>query len=187
MARANATSAKGRRGVREATVAELGRALRAAHSAVLTDYRGLTVADLTELRRQLRQGQVEFRVVKNTLARRATQELGLTGLHPLLEGPTAIAFGLGDPVAPSRILSQAARAFPKLQIKGGTLEGKVVSRDEVLALATLPPRRVLLARLVGALQGPLQRLAVVLQGNLRGLVVTLDQVRAQREKVQQNE
>ena len=181
---AHATSPKGRRAAREATVAELGRALRAAHSAVLADYRGLTVADLTELRRQLRQGQVEFRVVKNTLARRAIQEVGLADLHPLLEGPTAFAFGLGDPLAPSRILSQAARALPRLQIKEGYLEGKVVSRDEVLALATLPPRGVLLARLVGALQAPLRRLAVVLQRNVLGLVVALDQMRAQREKGQ---
>jgi large subunit ribosomal protein L10 len=179
-----ATRAKGRRAEREAKVAELGRALRAAHSAVLTDYRGLTVADLTELRRQLRKDQVELRVVKNTLARRATEALGLTGLHPLLEGPTAIAFGLGDPLAPSRILSQAARALPQLQIKGGYLEGKVVSREEVFALAALPSREVLLARLVGTLQAPLRRLAVVLQGNLRGLVVALGQVREKREQGQ---
>jgi len=182
---ARVTSPKGRRAEREARVAELGRALQSAHSAVLTDYRGLTVADLTGLRRQLREGQVEFRVVKNTLARRAVQELGLTGLHPLLEGPTAIAFGLGDPLAPSRILSQAARALPQLQIKGGFLQGKVVSRDEVLALAALPPRGVLLGRLAGALQAPVRRLAVVLQGNMRNLAVALEAVRAQREKVQQ--
>lgn len=180
-----ATSGKGRREERVARAAALGQALRAAQGAVLTDYRGLTVADLTELRRQLRQGQVEFRVVKNTLARRATEELGLTGLHPFLEGPTAIAFARGDPLAPSRILSQATRALPQLKIKGGYLEGRIVSREEVFALAALPSRAVLLARLVGVLQAPLRRLAGGLAGNLRGLVVALDQVRAQREKQQQ--
>ncbi|MBI3003773.1 MAG: 50S ribosomal protein L10, partial [candidate division NC10 bacterium] len=153
-------------------------------SAVLTDFRGLSVADLTELRRQLREGQVEFRVVKNTLARRATAAVGLTSLHPLLEGPTAIAFGRGDPLAPSRLLSRAARALPHLQIKGGVLEGKVVSREEVLALAALPPRPVLLSRLVGVLQAPITRLAGALGGTLRGLVVTLDQVRGQLERAQ---
>ena len=181
---AQVTKAKGRRVEREQTVAALLEALRSAPSAVLTDYRGLTVADLTELRRQLREGQVEFRVVKNTLARRATQAVGLTGLHPLLEGPTAIAFGRGDPLAPSRLLSRAARALPHLQIKGGVLEGKVVSREQVLALAALPPRPVLVARLVGVLQAPLTRLARALGENLRGLVVALDQVRVKREQVE---
>lgn len=181
---AQATKAKGRRAAREQTVAALGEALRAAPSAVLTDFRGLTVADLTELRRQLREGQVEFRVVKNTLARRATAAVGLASLHPLLEGPTAIAFGRGDPLAPSRLLSRAARALPHLQIKGGVLDGKVVSREEVLALAALPPRPVLLSRLVGALQAPITRLAGALGGTLRGLVVALDQVRVERERAQ---
>jgi large subunit ribosomal protein L10 len=181
---AEATKAKGRRVEREQAVAALLEVLRAAPSAVLTDFRGLSVADLTELRRQLREGQVEFRVVKNTLARRATAAVGLTNLHPLLEGPTAIAFGRGDPLAPSRLLSRAARALPHLQIKGGVLEGKVVSREEVLALAALPSRPVLLGRLVGALQAPVTRLAGALGGTLRGLVVTLDRVRGQRERAQ---
>lgn len=181
---AQATKAKGRRAEREEAVAALREALRAAPSAVLTDFRGLTVADLTELRRQLREGQVEFRVVKNTLARRATAAAGLASLHPLLEGPTAIAFGRGDPLAPSRLLSRAARALPQLQIKGGVLEGKVVSREEVLALAALAPRPVLLSRLVGVLQAPITRLAGALGATLRGLVVALDQVRVERERAQ---
>lgn len=162
-----------RRAEKEATVQELREKLLKARSAILTDYRGLTVADMTTLRGLLRKGNVEYRVVKNTLARRATAETPLASLADYLRGPTAIAVSTGDPVAPSRILSTFARANPNLALKAGFVEGKVLGRDQVLALADLPSREVLLARLVGNLQGPGTRVAGLLRAPLAKLVAVL--------------
>jgi len=165
-----------------ASIAELKERLVKAQSAVLTDFRGLSVADLTELRTLLRKSAVEYRVVKNTLARIAVQETALAGLGPYLEGPTGIAISTKDPVVASKILSTWGKGKPTFAIKAGIVEGKVVGPAEIAALGDLPPREVLLARVASAFQGPIRQAAGVLAAPLRAMVTVLAQVGKQREK-----
>lgn len=165
-----------------AAVAELKEKMGASVTFILTDYRGLNVAEITKLRRKLGEAAVEYRVVKNTLASRAARELGLEGLEPFLEGPTAIAFSSEDPVAPAKILSEAMSANKTLKIKAGVLEGRIIGLDDIKALADLPSREELLARVVGGFQAPLYGLVNVLAGNLRNLVNVLDAIRKQKEE-----
>lgn len=165
---------------KEPVVKEIKEKLEASQGAVLTDYRGLDVAEVTELRNKLRDAGVEFKVVKNTLTRIAANQIGLEGLDPYLEGPTAIAFGLNDPVAPAKILSDFAKAHKDLEIKAGILEGRVIGIDGVKALADLPSREVLLAKVLGGMQAPMYGFAGVLQGTLRSLVYALNAVREKK-------
>ncbi len=164
------------------TITQLREKLGTARSAVLTDFRGLSVAEITELRTLLRKSAVEYTVVKNTLAKIALQDSGLAGLAAYLEGPTAIAIGREDPMAASRVLSSWNKTRPTFRVKGGMVEGQLIGPAEVTALASLPPREVLLARMAGAFQAPLQALANVLAGPVRALASVLDQVRVQKEK-----
>jgi len=166
---------------KEAVVAELTKKLAAVKGAVLTDYRGLTVAQDTKLRRKLREAGVEYRVVKNTMARIAARELGLEGLDPYLEGPTAIAMSFADPVAPAKIISQFSKENKILEIKAGVVEGKVIDVAGVRALASLPSRQVLLAMLSNGMQAPIVGVVNVLQGNIRKLAYALDAVREAKE------
>lgn len=165
---------------KQATVAEIKEKLEKAKGAVLADYRGLNVADATKLRRTLREAGVEFRVLKNTMTRIAAQEAGIQGLDTYLEGPTAVAFGFTDLVAPAKILSQFAKENKNLVIKAGIIEGKVVNEEGVKALAELPPKDVLIAKMLGSMQAPLSGLVNVLQGNIRNLVYALEAVRKQK-------
>ncbi len=164
-----------------ASIAELKERLVGAQSVVLTDFRGLSVADLTELRTLLRKSAVEYRVVKNTLARFAVQDTALAGLGPYLEGPTGIAISTKDPVAASKILATWAKGKPTFAIKAGIVEGKVVGPAEIAILGALPPREVLLARVASAFQGPIQRVVGVLAASLRAMVTVLVQVGKQKE------
>lgn len=164
------------------SIAELRQKLSAARSAVLTDFRGLSVAEITELRTLLRKGAVEYTVVKNTLAKIAIQNTELAGLAVYFEGPTAIAISRGDPVAASKLLSTWGRARPTFVVKGGMVEGQVVGPAEIVALADLPPRAVLLGRVAGAFQAPLQALANVVAGPVRALASVLDHVRRQKDR-----
>jgi len=159
--------------------------LGGAQAAVLTDFRGLSVAELTELRGLLRKHAVEYKVIKNTLAKRAVQDGNLQALSRYLEGPTAMAVSRTDPVAASKVLTTWSKGpgRERFQIKGGFVEGQVVGPAEIAALAEVPPREILLARMAGAFQAPLQGLARVLGATLQGLAVALDQVRQQKEKV----
>lgn len=166
---------------KEATVAELKSKLVAAQAVVLTDYRGLTVKKITELRRRLRQAGVEYRVAKNTLTSLAAREANLADLDQYLSGPTALAFGETDPVAPAKVLVDFAKENKELTIKGGVLDGRVIGADQIKALADLPSREVLLARVLGGMQAPLVGMASVLSGTLRGFVYALDAYRRQRE------
>ncbi|MEM5767098.1 MAG: 50S ribosomal protein L10 [Bacillota bacterium] len=165
---------------KQATVAEIREKLEKAKGAVLADYRGLNVADATKLRRALREAGVEFRVLKNTMTRIAAQEAGIQGLDSYLEGPTAVAFGFTDLVAPAKVLCQFAKENKNLVIKAGIVEGKVVNGEGVKALADLPPKEVLIAKMLGSMQAPLAGLVNVLQGNIRNLVYTLEAVRKQK-------
>lgn len=166
---------------RAASISALREKLSGARSAVLTDFRGLSVAEMTELRTLLRKSAVEYMVVKNTLAKIAVAETELASLAAQLEGPTAIAISRADLVAPSKVLATWSKTRPTFIIKGGVVEGKLVGPGEIALLAALPPREVLLARLAGTLQAPLQGLVNVLAGPIRALAGVLDQVRRHRE------
>ncbi|MFX4301188.1 50S ribosomal protein L10 [Alicyclobacillus tolerans] len=140
-------------------VEEIVDRLNRSKGTVVTDYRGLNVAEITELRKQLREAGIEFQVLKNTLTRRATEKTSLTELDAYLMGPTAIAFGYDDPVKPAKILNDFAKKHKALELKGGVVEGRVISSSEVVALAGLPSREGLLSMLLSVLQAPMRNLA----------------------------
>lgn len=149
--------------------------LRAAKVAVLTDYRGLGVGELEELRGRLRAQNVEYRVVKNTLARRAAVEAGHEAFQESLKGPLGIAFGYQDIGVPARLLQEFVRQTRlKLEIVGGLVEGRVMSPDQVRQIADLPSREVLLAQLLGTLQSPVGQLVGTIQAPLQQLVGLLE-------------
>jgi large subunit ribosomal protein L10 len=164
-----------------AEVQDLEQRLRTSPVVILTDYRGLSVSEIGALRSRLREASLEYRVAKNTLLTRAAEQAGLTGLASYLVGPTAVVFGGDDPGAPARILQEFIRQYRKLEIKGGMVEGQALGPEGVQALATLPGKRELIAKLLGTMQGPLRSLVTVLTGPARGLVTALDAVRKQRE------
>jgi large subunit ribosomal protein L10 len=145
-----------------AAVAELAEQFRGSTAAVLTEYRGLTMSQLTTLRRSLGQ-DTTYAVSKNTLTKLAAQDAGLAGLEALLTGPTAIAFVKGDPVEAAKGLRDFAKAHPLLVIKGGVLDGKSLSADEIKQLADLESREVLLAKLAGAMKANLSKAAATFQ------------------------
>ncbi len=157
-------------------VNEIEEKLKKAVSAVLTDYRGLNVNDLAELRGELRKEGVEYKVYKNTLMKRAVEKADLAELATHLNGPTALAFSFDDPVAAARLVAGYAKTNKALKIKAGLFEGRVLGAAEMKILATLPPREVLLAKLAGTLNAPISGLVNTLQGPLRGLAMTLGQV-----------
>ncbi|MDS1030408.1 50S ribosomal protein L10 [Bacillota bacterium LX-D] len=166
--------------LKQQVVNQIKEKLQDSASAVLTDYRGLNVAQVTKLRNELRQAGVEYKVLKNTLIKRAADDLGLEGLDPYLEGPTALAFSK-DPVSPAKVLFDFAKENKALEIKAGVLEGKVIEVQQVKALADLPSKEELLAKIVGGMQAPLYGFAAVLNGNLRNFVYALEAVRQQKE------
>ncbi len=148
--------------------------------AISADYRGLTVAQLTELRRALRPANAEVKIVKNTIAAMAAEQAGRPELQGLLQGPTALALGFGDPVAPVKALTEHLRARRlQLTIHGGWLEGRVLNRAEVESIATLPSREQLIADVVGKLQSPLYNLTGLLQASIRNFA-GLVEARAQQ-------
>ncbi|MBP2656157.1 MAG: rplJ [Firmicutes bacterium] len=168
---------------KEAVVSELKTKLSDSKGVVLTNYRGLNVAMDTKLRRKFREAGVEYRVIKNTMTRIAANEVGIVGLDQYLEGPTAIAMSMTDPVAPAKVLSDFIKEnkLQAMEIKAGLVEGKVIDAQGVKALASLPPREVLIATLLGTLQAPITGLVNVLHGNLRNLAYVLEAVRQQKE------
>ena len=144
---------------KQAFVDELAERLAKSKSTIVTDYRGLSVAEVTELRRQLREAGVEYEVIKNTMTRRAAAQVDLSGMDDLLTGPNAIAFGYEDVVAPAKVLFNFANAHKALELKGGVVEGKVVGASEIESLATLPSREGLLSMLLSVLQAPMRNFA----------------------------
>lgn len=145
---------------KKAVVTEIADKLQAASSVVVVDYRGLTVSQVTELRKQLREAGVDFKVYKNSMARRATEVAGLGGLNEHLTGPNAIAFSNEDVVAPAKILNEFAKKNEALEIKAGVIEGAIASVDDVKALADLPSREGLLSMLLSVLQAPVRNFAL---------------------------
>ncbi|CAH1227217.1 MULTISPECIES: 50S ribosomal protein L10 [Paenibacillus] len=148
---------------KEESVAVITTKLRESATTVVVDYRGLNVAQVTELRKQLREAGIEFQVLKNTLLRRATAAAELTELDSVLTGPTAIAFSGEDAVAPAKILNDFAKKNDKLELKGGVVEGRVVGVEEVKALAELPSREGLLSMLLSVLQAPVRNFALAVK------------------------
>jgi large subunit ribosomal protein L10 len=159
-----------------ASVTELHDKFARAVSAVLADFRSLSVQELTDLRQQLREASLELAVVKNTLARLAVQETAFEKLSPYLKGPTSITFSYQDAVAPAKILSTYVKKQPKLGVRVGLFEGEVVLAEKISELADLPPRDVLLAHSLAAMQGPLAGLGGTLQGILIMFVGTLQAI-----------
>ena len=165
------------------TVARLVDLLRRSTSAVVTDYRGLTVKQLEELRRRLRAEGVEYVIVKNTLARRAAAEAGVEAFAEVLTGPVGLAVGYGDLSAPARILSEYFRQTRVLPSVAGLVDGQVLDQASVRVLAQLPGREALLSQLAGTLQSPLTGLAGALNSITSTLAATLDAYRAKLEAV----
>jgi large subunit ribosomal protein L10 len=161
---------------KEKVVAELAERLRSTETLIVADYRGLSVTEISDLRGQLLEHGARFRVVKNTLTRRAAEEAGAEELMELVDGPTAIAFleSDGDPVAVAKALSTAARDTRVLTIRGGILDGQQIGQAEVMSLATLPPADVLRGQLVSAVSGPLMTVVGLFAAPLRDLVSVID-------------
>lgn len=149
--------------IKEQLVGELQTKIEAAASIVVVDYRGLTVEEVTELRKQLREAGVEMKVLKNSLLSRASEKAGLDDLKAAFAGPTAVAFSNEDVVAPAKIIADFAKEHEALEIKAGVIEGKVASADEIKALASLPSREGLLSMLLSVLQAPVRNTALAIK------------------------
>jgi len=149
---------------KQAIVAALAERIRKAGSGVLVDYKGITVAQDTELRGELRKNEVEYSVIKNTLTRLALDSLGLDELDPVLHGTTSLATSNGDPIAPFRVLTDFAKKMPAdtFQVKAAFMDGKVLSEEEIARIAALPSKDALYAQVFGTLLAPITSLAVVL-------------------------
>ena len=144
-------------------VAIVAEKMKAASSIVVVDSRGLTVDQDTVLRRNLRESGVEFKVIKNSILTRAAEEAGLEDLKELFVGPSAVAFSNEDVIAPAKILNDFSKNAEALEIKGGAIEGAVASKEEILALATLPNREGLLSMLLSVLQAPVRNVALAVK------------------------
>ena len=154
-------------------VSELAEKIQKAKVVLLTDYRGINVADVTEMRAKLRGTNTEYKVIKNNITRRALEECKVEGLEELLEGPTAVILGYDDYLEPSKIIYNFSKENDFYKIKGVIIDGKVVTTEEIITLAKLPSRETLIAKLAGALLG-----------NISKLAVALDQVKLQKESAE---
>ena len=150
--------------LKQAVVNEIKEKLDGANSLVLVDYKGINVEDVTELRKRFREAGVEYKVYKNTLFKRATMGSSFEGLNDQFQGTVAVAFGVNDAIAPAKTLNQFMKDRPKtpIAVKAGYLDGKVLDNNEVKALGDLPSKEVLVAMLLGALQGSIRNLAYML-------------------------
>ena len=153
-------------------VNELAKEFKDAKLVLLTDYRGITVDDATKLRNELRNSNTNYRVIKNNIIKRALEANGESGLNDMLEGPTAVVIDNEDYLAPAKAIYNFTKDHDFYKIKGGIIEGKVMTAEEIITLAKLPSRQELLAKLAGALLG-----------NITKLAVALDQVKSQKENV----
>ena len=164
-----------------AIVAEIGDKLAAATAVYVSEYRGVTVSQMAELRGALREAGAQHKIYKNSLAGFAVRNAGFDGLGELLEGPVALTFTGDDPVGPAKALADAARRNPLVVLRGGVLDGAPLSADELKRLASLPSRHELLAMFAGALQAPLVKTAGLMQALTRNLAYGLSGLIEQRE------
>ncbi|MBF0714903.1 50S ribosomal protein L10 [Gemelliphila palaticanis] len=144
-------------------VNQIAEEIKASSSIVIADYRGLNVAEVTELRNNMRNEGLTFKVYKNSLVRRAMEQAGIEGLDEVLTGPNAIAFSIEDVVAPARVLNDFAKTHENLELKAGVIEGKVASLEEVKAIATLPNKEGLLSMLLSVLTAPMRNTALAVK------------------------
>ena len=150
---------------KQAIVAELTDKIKGAASGVLVDYKGITVAEDTALRAECRKNELDYAVVKNTLVRRAIDNVGMNEMDEVLNGTTSMALSNGDPIAPMRVINKFSKQFngAKFNIKAGFMDGKVLSLDEIMALAELPSKEALQAQVLGTMLAPISSLAIVLK------------------------
>ena len=165
---------------KQAIVQEIADKMKNAQGTVVVDYRGLNVEEVTELRKKARENNIDYKVYKNSMMRFAAKEAGVEGLLDVLVGPTAIAFCEDDPVAPAKLINDFAGEHKALEIKAGVVEGKGLDVAGVKGLAELPPREVLVAKVLGGLNAPISGFANVLNANLKGLVVALNAIAEQK-------
>ena len=157
-------------------VSELTEKFKSAKSMVFADYRGLTVAQDTEFRSELRKAGIEYKVVKNSLLNFAAKECGFDALSEQLKGPTSVAISYDDLVAPAKVLADFSKKYESLELKTGVLEGEVIDVEQVKSLAALPSREVLISKMLGSMNAPITGFATVLNGTLKGLVVALNAI-----------
>lgn len=150
------------RQLKEAKVAEIKEKLQKAQGVVLSQYQGLNVEDDTLLRKNLREAGVEYKVYKNTLVILAARELGIEGIVTHLKGSISIAFGYEEPTVAARVLNEFAKTHKKLELKAGIIQGEIFDAAQVNQLASIPPRNVLIAKLLGSFKAPISNLAYVL-------------------------
>jgi len=162
-----------------ALVEELSEQIRSADTIFAVDYRGISVAEAADLRGRLREAQTRFRVVKNSLSERASDQAGAEALKPVLEGPTALAFVSGDAAVAAKALSDAGRTFGTLEFKGGLMNGSAITADQIRAIARLPARDVLNGQLVGTIAAPLSGLVRTLNALIAGVAIQLQQIAEQ--------
>ncbi|MCB0327644.1 MAG: 50S ribosomal protein L10 [Bdellovibrionales bacterium] len=170
------------RKLKEQEVQILNKRFETVSAAIVSHYAGVTVEKMTAFRGKLREHGIELKVIKNTLATRAIKGTDLAELESLFKGPTALAYTDEDPIALAKALKDFAGEEEKFVVQGGVLRGKVLERDDVISLANVPSREVLLGRLVGSLQSPYAGMVHGLSGILRKLVFALDAVRREKEK-----
>ncbi|SKC92707.1 50S ribosomal protein L10 [Maledivibacter halophilus] len=168
--------------MKKSVVEEIKGKIDGSQSVVLVDYRGLTVEETTELRKKFREAGVEYKVYKNSLMRFAFKEAGLEDFNQHLKGPNGVAFGIEDPVSPAKITKEFADNHKNLEIKAGVVDGKVIDLQGIMDLADLPSREVLIAQVLGGLNGPISGFANVLGANIRNLVYVLDAIKEKQEQ-----
>lgn len=165
---------------KQAIVEQLSEKMANAASGVFVDYRGINVADDTALRAELRAAGIEYTVIKNTLTLRAAEKAGINGLESILKGPTAMAIHPTDAVLCAKKISDYAKKNPKFVVKAGFVDGKYLNPDGVKALASLPPKEVLMSQVLGTMLAPVSGLATVLNATIQGLAIALDQIREKK-------
>ena len=154
--------------IKSQVVAEIVEKLQKSSSTIVVDYKGLTVEEVTELRKKMREAGVEYKVYKNTLVRRAAQEVGITEFNDeLLVGTNAIAFGYEDPIAPARVIKEFMEDHPKMKLKMGVVEGEFYNEAQIVEFANIPSREVLIAKLLGSLKAPMSNFVYLLDAVIK--------------------
>ena len=166
---------------KQEAVADVVDKLKRAHSVVVLDYRGLTVAEVSDLRSKFREAGVEYKVIKNNMLKRAADELKIEGMDDYFKGPTAVAFGYEDPVSPAKILCKFVKDVNKTEIKGGILDGKAMDAKGIESLSKLPSKEELIAKMMGSMNAPITNSALALQAIPRGLACALKAVADQKQ------
>lgn len=166
---------------KQAAVADVVDKMKRAQCMIVLDYRGLTVEEVTNLRSRFRQAGVEYKVIKNNMLKRAADELKIEGVDEYFKGPSAVAFGYEDPVAPAKILCKFVKDANKTEIKGGILDGKVMDAAGITNLSKLPSKEELIAKMLGSMNAPVTNFVGVLAAIPRGLVCALNAIAQQKE------